>query len=192
MAADLKLNLGSGDKRIPGFVNVDYSPECNPDIVMDFEVFPWKFESNSVSHVIMHHVLEHIGQTPRSFMRIMQELYRICKNNAQIDIAIPHHAHDHFYSDPTHVRPITALTLSLFDKELNLAWRAEGLANSPLALQCGVDFQLTRIHDIFDSEAMADLELLKQKDPLLHTLFMKYGRNMIAETQFELRVIKGD
>ena len=49
----------------------------------------------------------------------MKELYRICKNNSIIDIVVPHPRHDDFLSDPTHVRPITDMTLSLYDKELN-------------------------------------------------------------------------
>jgi predicted SAM-dependent methyltransferase len=71
---DLKLNLGSGVKRIPGFLNVDYSSECSPDIVMNLEETPWSFETDSVSHIIMSHVREHLGRTPDGFLSIMKEL----------------------------------------------------------------------------------------------------------------------
>ena len=33
----MKLNLGSGYKRVPGFVNIDSSPACKPDYVVDLE-----------------------------------------------------------------------------------------------------------------------------------------------------------
>jgi hypothetical protein len=140
----LKLNLGSGVRRIPGFVNVDYSSECSPDIVMNLEETPWSFDTASVSHIVMSHVLEHLGQTPASFLSIMKELYRICQNDAVIEITVPHPAHDDFISDPTHVRAITPQLLALFDKEENLRWRAMGAANSPLALQCGVNFKILK------------------------------------------------
>ena len=72
----------------------------------------------------------------------MQELYRICKNGSIIDIIVPHPRNDDFISDPTHVRPITDLLLSLYDKELNLQWTKDGAANSPLALIHNVNFKI--------------------------------------------------
>jgi predicted SAM-dependent methyltransferase len=86
----LKLNQGVGIKRVPGFINVDYSPECSPDVVMNLDETPGSFDTDSVSHIILSHVLEHLGQTPSSFLSIMKELYRICKNEAVIDITVPH------------------------------------------------------------------------------------------------------
>ncbi len=113
----LKLNLGSGIKRIDGFLNVDHSAECNPDIVLDLETFPWSFNSNSVVHVVMNHSMEHVGQTPEKFLQIMQELYRVCRHDAVLDITVPNPSHDSFTADPTHVRPILPLTLALFDRQ---------------------------------------------------------------------------
>ena len=189
---DLKLNLGAGSKRIPGFLNVDYSPECSPDLVMNLEVTPWAFKTDSVSHVIMSHVLEHIGQTPESFIAIMTELYRICRHDAVIDIIVPHHAHDNFYSDPTHVRAVTLMTLALFDKENNLQWRAIGVPNSPLALQSGVNFKIVKSQNMVAEETLEDLRRLKEKDPFLHDMFVKYGRNIISSVYLQVRVVKED
>ena len=186
----LKLNLGSGAKRIEGFLNVDYSSECNPDILLDLETTPWDFPDNAASHVIMSHVLEHLGQTPRAFLAIMQELYRICRNEAVIEITVPHPAHDNFLSDPTHVRPITPMTLALFDREQNLRWRAAGSANSPLALQCGVDFRIVEFQNRLDPPAMSALKQLEERDLMLAQSFFNFGRNLISEIWFKLRVVK--
>jgi hypothetical protein len=187
---DLKLNLGSGVKRIPGFINVDYSPECSPDIVMNLEETPWSFDTDSVSHITMFHVLEHLGQTPASFLSIMKELYRICKDNAMIEIVVPHPAHDNFLSDPTHVRAITPQTLALFDKDQNLRWRAAGVANSPLALQCGVNFKIAKLQNHVPPSQVEELSDLEKKDPLLARMFLQFGRNVVSETYIQLRVIK--
>lgn len=189
-SAALKLNLGSGDKRIDGFVNVDYSEECKPDIVMNLEETPWSFEDNSVSHIILNHVLEHLGQTPKSFLAIMKELYRICRNDAIIDITVPHPFHDNFVSDPTHVRTITPMTLALFDREQNLEWRKMGAANSPLALQCGVNFKIIDFKNHLEQIPMDLMKKLNSKDPFLAELFFNFGRNIISETSFRLKVIK--
>ena len=48
---------------------------------------------------------------------------KICKKNALIIIKVPHPRHEDFLSDPTHVRPITVLGLSLFDQKLNKEWQ---------------------------------------------------------------------
>ena len=186
----LKLNLGSGAKRIPGYVNVDSSAECNPDILMDLEQVPWDFPDSSVSHIVMSHVLEHLGQTPQAFLSIMRELYRICCDGADIEITVPHPFHDDFVSDPTHVRPITQMTLSLFDREKNLQWRKQGAANSPLALQCGVDFRIVDFKNRLDPPAMSALQQLEERDMMLAQSFFAFGRNLISELWFKLKVIK--
>lgn len=188
--ADLKLNLGSGSRRIEGFLNVDYSAECKPDIVMDLERLPWDFEQDSVSHILMSHVLEHLGQSPVVFLGIMKELYRVCRNEALIDIIVPHPAHDDYVSDPTHVRPITHLTLALFDREENLRWRKGGAANSPLALQCGVNFKITEVKYRMDQEAETALRNIETNDPSLAAIIKRFGRNVIRSSSFRLKVIK--
>lgn len=192
MAPDpgLKLNLGCGDKRIEGFLNVDHSPECKPDKLLDLEVTPWDFPEDAASHVVMSHVLEHLGQTPRAFLAIMQELYRICRNDAVVEITVPHPFHDNFVSDPTHVRAITPMTLALFDREQNLQWRAAGSANSPLALQCGVDFRIVDFQNRLDPPAMSALKQLEERDLMLAQGFFNFGRNLISEMWFKLKVVK--
>jgi hypothetical protein len=185
----LKLNLGSGAKRIEGFLNVDYSEECKPDVVMDLEEVPWQFEDNSVSHIVMSHVMEHLGQTPQRFIAIIKELYRICENQALIDITEPHPSHDFYVSDPTHTRPITPLLLTLFDRELNLQWREVGASNSPLALQHNVNFKILSAQYRYDRGAL-DLLQKTVKDPGIVEMFLKFGRNIIGETHIEWQVVK--
>ena len=118
-----KLNLGSGDKKIDGFLNVDKFDTFKPDIVHDLETFPYPFNDNEIDEIRLIHVLEHIGQSPDIFIEIIKQLYRICCDQAIIHISVPHPRHDDFLADPTHVRPITTLGLSLFDLELNKQWQ---------------------------------------------------------------------
>ena len=115
----MKLNLGCGAKILNGYVNVDKFDYYDVDKVHDLEVFPYPFDDDVVDEIMLSHVLEHIGQDPDVFNEIIKEFYRICKNNALINIHVPHPRHDDSISDPTHVRPITLLGLSLYDKALN-------------------------------------------------------------------------
>jgi len=138
----LKLNLGCGYKKFDGYLNADKYADSKPDMVMDLETLPWPFPDNSATHVILSHVLEHLGQDPALFLRLIQELWRVCAPGAQVTISVPQFRHDDFLGDPTHVRPILPLTLAMFSRRLNQEWQQQGVANTPLALQCGVDFEM--------------------------------------------------
>jgi SAM-dependent methyltransferase len=141
----MKLNLGCGQNKKEGYVNVDKYDSFAPDVVWDLEIFPWPFESNSVDEIVLYHVLEHLGATVDTFLGIMKELYRVCKPDAQIFITVPHSRSDGFLGDPTHVRPINSDILSLFSKKKNLEWKEFGWPNTPLATYIDVDFDTTEV-----------------------------------------------
>ena len=67
----MKLNLGCGSKILDGYVNVDKYSYYEPDIIHDLEKFPYPFEDNSIDEIFLSHVLEHIGQSPEIFMKII-------------------------------------------------------------------------------------------------------------------------
>jgi len=100
----MKINLGSGYKRFDGFVNVDNNHDAEPDYIVDLEKDKLPFDDNSVDEIKAHHILEHIGD---GFFHLMQEMYRVCEDGAVIDIQVPHHRHEVFFGDVTHIRPIT-------------------------------------------------------------------------------------
>ena len=139
----MKLNMGCGHNKRDGYINVDMFQECQPDVVCNLEILPWPWPDSSVEEVVFNHCLEHLGQQSQVFLGMMKELYRICKNNAVIEINVPHPRHDNFIGDPTHVRVISPQMLSLFNKSLNDEWKKKGAANSPLAHYLGVDFVVT-------------------------------------------------
>ena len=185
----MKLNLGCGNKILDGYVNVDKFDLYNVDIKHDLEKFPYPFNDNSVEEIKLSHVLEHIGQDPDIFIKILKEIYRICKNQALINIAVPHPRHDDFIADPTHVRPITVLGLSLFDKAQNEEWEKMGAANTPLGLIHKVNFKIeSSIYHIED-----DI-MLKYKagdiDKLKLDYMIKYYNNVIKQIDIKWRVIK--
>jgi SAM-dependent methyltransferase len=141
----MKLNMGCGHRKLPGYVNVDVAAECSPDLICDLEQFPWPWASDSVDTVVFCHSLEHLGAQVEVFKGIMQELYRVCRPGATITIHVPHPRHDDFITDPTHVRAITPDTMALLSKKANEEWRAIGAANSPLATYWDVDFEIQRV-----------------------------------------------
>jgi len=61
----MNLNLGCGNYKLENFINVDKIDIYKPlDVLHDLERLLWPFESNSADHILLSHVLEHLGQLP--------------------------------------------------------------------------------------------------------------------------------
>ncbi len=184
LMSDIKLNLGCGETKFPGYINVDKFG--TPDVNHDLEVFPWPWETNSVSDIELLHVLEHLGKETEIYFGIFKEMYRVCKHGARIHIIVPHFRHEFFYDDPTHVRVVTPQGLALFSKKNNQMWIRKGAANSPLGLYLNIDFELKKTaikpsQDWFrlHPEQNVDIHLLQQESLIYNNLIEEY--NMILE-----------
>lgn len=138
----MRLNLGCGYTKYPGYINVDSAPECAPDVLWDLEKTPWPWEDDSVEEIKMEHILEHVGQTGDEYLNIWKELYRVCKNGALIDILVPYWRHDYFFDDPTHIRPITPRGIQMLSQKINAEQIQAGVRASKLGLLAGVDIEL--------------------------------------------------
>ncbi len=51
----------------------------------------------------MSHVLEHLGQTPKVFLGIIKELYRVLKPEAILRVVVPHPRSEGYLIDPTNM-----------------------------------------------------------------------------------------
>ena len=119
----------------------------------------------------------------------MKELYRISCDQANIHISVPHPRHDDFLADPTHVRPITTLGLSLFDLDLNKKWQKIGAANTPLAMIHNVNFKIIKNEVVLDSKYLKLLEDKKISKNELNETIEKYN-NVVKQTNYILKVLK--
>lgn len=186
----MKLNLGCGQHKVPGWVNVDHSPACAPDVVLDLETLPWPWPDDSVDEVVLRHVLEHLGATPAKYFGVIKELWRVCRDGALVRITVPHPRHDDFLDDPSHVRPVTVAGLQLLSRKANEEWIAIGAANTPLAMQLGVDFDVVQVENMLDepwaskmqSGGITEAEILQDA---------KRYNNVIKELRIVLKAIKG-
>jgi ubiquinone/menaquinone biosynthesis C-methylase UbiE len=80
----MKLNIGCGDKKRVGYVNVDYCG--SPDVVKDLSVFPWPWADDSIDEVYSEHFLEHA----QDYERTILEIHRILKPGGVIWFIVPH------------------------------------------------------------------------------------------------------
>jgi ubiquinone/menaquinone biosynthesis C-methylase UbiE len=109
----MKINLGSGNKRIQGYTNFDILPLENVDMVCDLNK-DIPLDDNSVDEVYSSHCLEHI----KDLIFVMEEIYRVCKNGAVVEIICPYFKSSGAFKDPTHVNFITENTFYYFDKDV--------------------------------------------------------------------------
>lgn len=183
-----KLNLGSGYAKLADYCNVDIDPKTNPDICIDLEKQIWPFADNSVSHVMVHHILEHCGDP--GYFHFIKELYRVCQDGALISVIVPHHRHDVFLNDPTHRRPITVEGLRLFGKKFNQLCIDTGDGSSKLGFYFDVDFEIVKFQYIFDPHYTELLdEVTEETQQKIQTMLRQFN-NMIIETHVMLMAIK--
>jgi len=181
----MKLNIGSGIKRFPGFVNIDSDPNCSPDYVMQLgkDIFP--FEDNTVDEVIAHHVFEHIGD---GFFDFLKDLYRVCQHEAIIDVHVPHPRHDFFLGDLTHVRPITVENMKPLSKKWCETQSYITSSWSGLAHQLNVDFEIVSYNYELDDTFKQIISNID--DPSQIDWMARAMNNAITEIHMKLMVIK--
>ena len=160
-----RLNLGSGAQKMEGFLNVDRSPYVGADEIVDLEQTPWPWKDNEFSHIVAKDILEHLGESPKKFLEIMKELYRVSRNGAIWEIQTPHWRSDNLLNDPTHIRAITPQMLEMFNQK-HIMWTVkEGLSHSALAFDTNVDIEICDIKYDFThivKEKIASGELSKE------------------------------
>jgi hypothetical protein len=179
----LRLNLGSGTNRRPaaeGWVNVDRFGA--PDVVCDLEAERWPWADASVDEALFNHSLEHMGVTPDGFLHVIKELYRVCRDGAEVRVVAPNPRHDDYLDDPTHVRPITPRMLGLFSRARCEFFRSGGYSDTPLALIHGVDFELVSVTQLLDKRFTAAHEA--------GTLDLALFPQAVREYDMLLRVVK--
>lgn len=112
----VKIDLGCGEGKQPGFIGVDLRAVRGVDIVQNLEEFPWKEIPNDVATTVMaSHVLEHINPAGGIFLKFMDEVWRITKVGGQFMVSLPYAGSPGYWQDPTHCNGCTEVTWAYFD-----------------------------------------------------------------------------
>ena len=187
----MKLNLGCGSDYLFEWINVDYYDTSKCDVVHNLEEFPWPWEDNSISEIRIIHTLEHLGADWKIYIKILQEMYRICEDDATIKVHVPSPWHWNYISDPSHVRPVTPDGLNLFSKEHCQNCIDNGNSETPFAIIYDVDL---RPHDTvwkYDQMWYNKIKKGEVQQSQMEEFHSMY-RNVVTEFQILLAVVKSE
>jgi SAM-dependent methyltransferase len=106
----MKLDIGCGPYKKPGYVGVDFDLQPGVDVVADTTALP--FADSTIEHIHTRNTLEHI---PRLF-DALREFYRVSADGATIEITVPHFSSYEYWRDLTHIRPFSVYTFDHFDR----------------------------------------------------------------------------
>jgi ubiquinone/menaquinone biosynthesis C-methylase UbiE len=105
------LNVGSGmDRSISDAVTIDINPGVRPDVVHDLNQVPWPFPDNSFDAIYCKEVIEHMGNV----IAIMEEMHRIGRPGAMVQITTPHFSCANSFTDPTHLHHLGFFSFDYF------------------------------------------------------------------------------
>ena len=113
----IRLDIGCGANKNPGFVGIDMMDLPGVDIVWDLETTPYPLPNECVLTATASHVLEHINPHKGVFINVMDEIWRIMKPRGQFAFVVPHAESHGFAQDPTHCNMINETTMHYFDPD---------------------------------------------------------------------------
>lgn len=98
-----KLNLGAGENKKAGYINVDFNSLTEPDVCHDLNSLPYPFADETFDIIEAFHVLEHLD---KPFL-VMKELHRLLKKEGELIIKVPHFSRGFTHAEHTHGFDIT-------------------------------------------------------------------------------------
>jgi SAM-dependent methyltransferase len=99
--------VGCGSAKTEGAVGLDISAQTQADIVHDLDVFPYPLEDASFDQILLQDVIEHLAEP----IRVFEELHRIARPGARIQLRTPHFSSVLAYGDPTHRHYFSTLAI---------------------------------------------------------------------------------
>jgi len=111
----VKIDLGCGENKQPGFLGIDIRKLPGVDIVHDLEKFPYPLPDECASVVVASHLVEHLNPHGGVFINFMNEIWRLLKSDGEFMISTPYAGSPGYWQDPTHCNPCSEITWEYFD-----------------------------------------------------------------------------
>lgn len=100
MSKPLLLDIGCGPAKAKGHIGIDAYAFPGVDIIRDIRR-GLPFNDDTFDGLRAHHVVEHFGGGDLLF--IVNEMWRVCKPGAMLEITAPDATSPNRYRDPTHL-----------------------------------------------------------------------------------------
>ena len=160
------IDLGCGPHKRSGAFGFDWRPQPGVNVACNIED-SLPLQSECADLVYMSHVIEHVS----NFIGLMEEVYRVCKPDAAVEIVVPYYTSRGAFRDPTHVRYITEDTFQYFEPPTDYGVRT--------------NFRIESIH----YDVRKPFRWLPQ---YLQKRCRRYLWNVVDNMEVTLRVIKDD
>ena len=173
----MKVELGCGNKKQPGWYGVDIADTQAVDLIQDLDEERWDLPSNHFEEIRAMDVFEHL-QDPINFM---EEVYRISKAGCKVSIQGPHFSSGNWH-DPTHRRLLGSRTFEHFTDETRFDFYTDG------------SFEVVDVEITFEWTPIPGYKHLGSYIANRHTMLYErtFLRNLLPATniRFELLVRK--
>ena len=106
----LIIELGCGKNKHEGVIGFDINPRSDADMLGDLGAPFLPLQDNVCDRVLCFDVLEHVPD----LIHVMEEVWRVSKPGAVVEISCPFMSSVNYFSDPTHQRAFTSRSFDYF------------------------------------------------------------------------------
>lgn len=95
----MKLYLGAGLKRLPGYTHVDLVAGPGIDVAHDLNRLPWPWPDDAADMIVAEDVVEHLTM---NLVEFCDEAWRVLRPGGELFIRTPDYRGESSFIDPTH------------------------------------------------------------------------------------------
>ena len=92
------LDVGCGRRKREDAIGIDVNPNSQAHVIHDLNSFPWPLPDDEFELIDCYHILEHLNDV----VRTMEEIHRVGKKGAIVEVRTPHFSSLYSWQDPTH------------------------------------------------------------------------------------------
>jgi len=177
------LDIGCGRFKFPGSIGLDIVPLKGVDVVHDLDKFPYPFSSDAFDYIRLSHVVEHI----QSVVQTMEEVHRIAKPAALVEIITPHYTDASSWQDPSHRWHLNSWSFNHFSLKSQTNYYSKARFDVEYA-----EIKLLKLYKYLGFEFLINLQNRNKRYRFLRKFWEHYlcylirGKMMV----FRLRVLK--